>query len=127
MSLGILFSTMTFAPQLILKRSWAGLFWALRQTVDAVGGFNEALVSVEDVDFAQRLQTYGKRNGLRYGLIMRAYMVTSCRKFDQFGDWYFFRNRAFVRRLLSGRDQEAANRFYYDVRQETQGKRKQSD
>lgn len=127
LSLGILFSTMTFAPQLILDRSWAGMFWALRRTVDAVGGFNEALVSVEDVDFARRLKAFGHANGLRYGLILRAYMVTSCRKFDQFGDWYFFRNRQFVNRLLSGRDREAADCFYYDVRQDERTTRSQPD
>jgi hypothetical protein len=73
------------------------------------------------------LKAFGHANGLWYGLILRAYMVTSCRKFDQFGDWYFFRNRQFVNRLLSGRDQEAANHFYYNVRQDERGTRNQPD
>jgi glycosyltransferase involved in cell wall biosynthesis len=121
MSLGIFFSTMTFAPKLILQRRWAGMFWALRRTADAVGGFNEGLVSAEDVDFAKRLKDFGAAKGLRYGVILRASIMTSCRKFDQFGDWYFFRNRRLVKRLLGGRDQKAADRFYYNVRQ---GKRR---
>jgi glycosyltransferase involved in cell wall biosynthesis len=115
-SLGIFFSTMTFAPRLILQGTWAGMFWTLRRHFDAVGGFNEAMVSVEDVDFAKRLRALGRSKGLRYGLILRAYIVTSCRKFDQFGDWYFFRDRKFVARLFTGSDQEAADLFYYDVR-----------
>lgn len=116
-SLGILFSTMTFAPRLILERSWAGMFWLRRQTFEAVGGFDEALVSAEDVDFARRLRRYGRSAKLRYGIITRAHIVTSCRKFDHFGDWYLFRNRRLVSRILSGHDQEAANHFYYDLRE----------
>ena len=114
MSLGLFFSAMTFAPKLILKQRWAGMFWTLRETFDAIRGFDENLVSVEDVDFAKRLRAFGCARGLKYGLILRAHIVTSCRKFDRFGDWYLFRNRELVTRLLSGRDQEAADHFYYD-------------
>ena len=114
-SVGIFFSLMTFAPKLVRERSWAGLFWLTRSTFDGVGGFNEELVSAEDVDFAKRLRAFGATKGLCYGMIWRAHIVTSCRKFDQFGDWYLFRNRRLVKRILSGRDQEAADRFYYDA------------
>lgn len=86
MSLGILFSAMTFAPRLLLERSWAGMFWMRRETFDALGGFDEGFVSAEDVDFARRLRAYGRHCGLRYGIINRAFIVTSCRKFDHFGD-----------------------------------------
>jgi glycosyltransferase involved in cell wall biosynthesis len=117
MSLGIVLSTMTFAPRLLLERTWAGAFWMRRQAFDAIHGFNEELVSAEDVDFAKRLRAYGRSLGLRYGAIMRAHIVTSCRKFDHFGDWYLLKNRRLVSRILSGRDQEAANHFYYDLRE----------
>jgi glycosyltransferase involved in cell wall biosynthesis len=116
MSLGILFSVMTFAPRLVLERSWAGLFWLTRRTFDALGGFSEDWVSAEDVDFAKRLKAFGMSKRLRYGMIWRAHIVTSCRKFDEFGDWFLFRNRRLVRRILSGHDQEAADRLYYDTR-----------
>ena len=114
LSVGIFFSIMTFAPKLLLERIWAGMFWTFRKYFNAVGGFNEDLVSVEDVDFAKRLRAYGHSKNLRYGLIMRAYIMTSCRKFDRFGDWFLFRNRDFVRRIFTGRDIEAANLLYYD-------------
>lgn len=117
MSLGIFFSTMTFAPRLILQGCWAGMFWMPRQAFDAVGGFNERLVSAEDVDFAKRLRSHGRSKGLRYGIITRAHIVTSCRKFDHFGDWYLVRNRRLVSRILSGQDQSAADLFYYDFRE----------
>jgi glycosyltransferase involved in cell wall biosynthesis len=116
MSLGIFFSVMTFAPRLLLDRSWAGLFWLTRRTFDALGGFSEEFVSAEDVDFAKRLRAFGVSKNLRYGMIWRAHIVTSCRKLDEFGDWFLFRNRRLVRRILAGHDQEAADRFYYDTR-----------
>ncbi len=114
MSVGIFFSSLTFAPRLLLERGWAGMFWMRRETFDALGGFDEGFVSAEDVDFARRLRAYGRRCGLRYGIINRACIVTSCRKFDLFGDWYLFRNRRLVSRILSGHDQEAADHYYYD-------------
>lgn len=120
MSLGILFSSMTFAPRLLLERSWAGMFWMRRQVFDALGGFDEGFVSAEDVDFARRLHAHGRRCGLRYGIIARAYIVASCRKFDRFGDWYLFRNRRLVSLILSGHDQEAADHYYYDFGKETE-------
>ncbi len=121
MSLGILMSSMTFAPKLIFERCWGGMFWMYRRAFDAVGGFNEDLVSGEDVDLARRLRAYGRSMRLRYGIILRAHIVTSCRKFDYFGDWYLFRNRHLVSRILSGRDREAADHFYYDFRAATDG------
>lgn len=117
MSVGIFFSTMTFAPRLLLERCWAGMFWTRREYFDAAGGFDEDMVSAEDVAFAMRLRAFGQTKGLRYGIIMRAHIVTSCRKFDLFGDWYLFRNRRLVSRILTGHDQEAADHFYYEQRQ----------
>ncbi len=65
MSAGMLFSLLTFAPKLLSEGLWAGLFWTKRSSFDAVGGFNEEMVSAEDVDFARRLKAYGARRGLR--------------------------------------------------------------
>jgi hypothetical protein len=92
------------------------MFWLKRGTFDAVGGFDETLVSVEDLDFALRLKHFGKSRGLRFGTLRRAHVTTSCRKFDHFGDWYLFRNPRLVRQIFSGRDRDAANGFYYDIR-----------
>lgn len=117
LSLGIVLSCMTFVPKLLLARCWAGLFWLRRDTFEAIDGFDEEFLSAEDVDFARRLREYGAHRDLRYGLIRRAHITTSCRKFDQFGDWYLLRNRRLVQRLLGGRDRKAADHFYYNVRE----------
>ena len=54
--------------------------------------------------------------GQKFGTLKRSYIVTSSRKFDEFGDWYLIRNRKLTKRIFTGRDREAADRFYYDVR-----------
>lgn len=93
-----------------------GMFWFFKSDFDAIGGFDESLVSLEDMDFAMRLNKLGKGRGLKYGTLRRSYITTSSRKFDQFGDWYLLKNRRLTERIFTGRDREAADQFYYDVR-----------
>jgi hypothetical protein len=73
------------------------------------------LVSAEDIDFARRLKSYGKSKGKRFKTITKAHIVTSCRKFDEFGDWFLFKNPRLVWKIFQGKDQNAADRLYYDV------------
>jgi len=117
-SLGIVASATAILPYLAFTGVSFGLFWCLKRDFDDIGGFDARFVSVEDVDFARRLKAHGRRSGRRWGTLMRAPLITSCRKFDQFGDWYLFRNPAFVRRIFRGDDRKAADHFWYDVRSE---------
>jgi len=102
-------------PLAIKHRISGGLFWCFREDFWAVGGFDERCVSVEDVDFAHRLKAFGRQKRKRFKTIYKDYIITSCRKFDQFGDWYLILNPGFVRRIFSGRSQKDADLFYYDV------------
>lgn len=115
-SLGIVASALAILPYLAFTGVSFGLFWFWKRDFEAIGGFDERFVSVEDVDFARRLKAHGKLNGRSWGTLVRAPLVTSCRKFDQFGDWYLFRNPAFVRKVFRGNDRQAADLFWYDVR-----------
>ncbi|MEX1116391.1 MAG: glycosyltransferase [Akkermansiaceae bacterium] len=115
-SLGILASALAILPYLAFTGVSFGLFWCLKRDFDAIGGFDDRFVSVEDVDFARRLKKHGQVSGRGWGTLFRAALITSCRKFDQFGDWYLFKNPAFVRRVFRGDDQQAADHFWYDVR-----------
>ncbi len=95
-----------------------GLYWCYRRDFEAIGGFNEAILIAEDLDFAKRLKVYGGRRGLRFTTLKSAYIITSCRKFDRFGDWFvfnliLFRSRE-VLRGLRGVDRTLANRLFYD-------------
>ena len=115
-SLGIALTVLLLAVMLFWRRVSGGLYWCLRKDFEAIGGFNENLASLEDLDFAKRLKAYGKSKRKRFTTIRNAHIVTSCRKFDVFGDWYLLTHPRVVRRLLRGGSQEDANHFYYDVR-----------
>ena len=87
-----------------------------KRDFEAVNGFDESLVSLEDMDFAVRLKKLGKHKGKKYGTLKRSYVLTSSRKFDEFGDWYLIKNRKLTKRIFTGKDRQAADSFYYDVR-----------
>jgi glycosyltransferase involved in cell wall biosynthesis len=114
-SVGIVFSVLSLTPYLLKHRISIGTMWLLRATFETLRGYNEEMVSVEDLDFALRLRALGRARGQRYGTIWRHGITTSCRKFDEFGDWYLFRNPGLVRRIFTGSDRAAADAFYYDV------------
>ena len=118
MSLGIFFSLLMLVPYMLKARISGGMFWLYKRDFEAIGGFDESHVSVEDYYFALKLKAYGKKKMLKYGTIMREYITTSCRKFDQFGDWYLLRNPKLVKELFKGTNQKAANGFYYDVKRD---------
>jgi len=113
-SLGIVCSLLAVAPFVVFRGVSYGLFWFRKSDFDLIGGFDESLVSAEDVNFALRLKALGKKTGRGYGTIRRNYIWTSCRKFDRFGDWYLARNPRLVATLISGRNRDAADGFYYD-------------
>ena len=120
MSVGIFFSAVYVALNLIptMIRNRAALsgaiFWFYKK--DFVG-FDERLVSLEDMDFAVRMHRVGQDRGQRFGTLKKSYIVTSSRKFDEFGDWYLIRNRKLTKRIFTGADVDAAYAFYYDVRE----------
>lgn len=113
---------MTYIPLLSLLVLWhgisAGLFWMRRADFEALGGFNETIVSAEDMDLAMRMKAFGRARGKRFGTLWRAPITTSCRKFDHFGDWYLLRNAPRFLSMLGGRNEEAANHFFYDFPRE---------
>ncbi len=121
-SLGIAVSTIYVALNLIPVMVKNGgylsgaMFWFYKQDFEQIGGFDESLVSLEDMDFAKRLKAHGKASGKKYGTLKKSYVLTSARKFDQFGDWYLIKNRKLTKRIFTGKDRQAADEFYYDVR-----------
>jgi glycosyltransferase involved in cell wall biosynthesis len=97
-----------------------GLFWCGRPDFEAIGGFNEHLLSGEDFDFAVRLKKHGRITGRRFGTLWRTHILTSCRKFDRWGDWFVWKillrdPRGFVA-VYRGRNPELADRYWYSVR-----------
>jgi glycosyltransferase involved in cell wall biosynthesis len=115
-SLGIVATAIMLSAVMLWHRVSGGLFWCLREEFEAIGGFNESWVSVEDLDFAKRLKAYGKSKGKRFKTITKAHIITSCRKFDTLGDWFLVRNPGLVWRIFTGKSQKDADDFYYDVK-----------
>ncbi len=122
MSIGILCSAAAVAVNLVpimIKNKAVlsgGMFWFYKKDFEAVGGFDEALVSLEDMDYAARLNSYGKSYGKKFGSLRHSYIITSSRKFDEFGDLYLIKNMSITKRIFTGKDRDAADKFYYDVR-----------
>jgi glycosyltransferase involved in cell wall biosynthesis len=115
LSVGIVVTAIIVVPIILAKyhRVSAGLFWLKKQDFEAIGGFDESLISVQDLDFARRLKTHGRNNDKQFITIRRAHIETSCRKFDTFGDWHMVKDVRSTLKLLAGRDRETADRYYY--------------
>jgi len=99
---------------LLIYRLSGGLFWCCREDFEAIGGFNEKLVGGEDLDFARRLKAHGKKIRRPFSTLRGAHIVTSCRKFGKFGDWCVVKDPLLIWHLLRGKNQRAADAFYYD-------------
>lgn len=94
-----------------------GLYWARRDDVEAVGGFDESVLVGEDVAFARRLRARGRATGRRFTCIRSTPLTVSCRKFDAYGDWHMLtmaRDLPAVFRSRSGRDTEWVDRYFFD-------------
>jgi glycosyltransferase involved in cell wall biosynthesis len=115
MSLGIAVSALIVVPIILVKYRTvsAGLFWFKKKDFDEIGGFDESLISVQDLDFARRLKTHGRKNDKQSITIRRAHIKTSARKFDELGDWHMLKDARSTLKLLNGRHRETADRYYY--------------
>jgi len=112
-SLGIICSMIMLTPRLMKHGVSFGCFWFTREVYEAVEGFDTSLLTVEDIDFAIRIKKHGKKLGKKFGCLYRSVLKTSCRKFDQYGEWYMVRDPSFVRKVFDGHDQETADRYWY--------------
>lgn len=113
-SLGIILTGLLLTPIVIRHGIAAGVFFCSLEDFKAIGGFNEKIHSAEDIDFAKRLKAHGRSHAKRFKILLRSWIITSCRKFDTFGDWYFIKNPSVLRKLLEGHHQALADKLWYD-------------
>ena len=69
---------------------YSGIFWAKKDSFDAIGGFADQK-AMEDVATAKMLKKYGKKQGKEYTTLRNNYLINSTRKFDDLGDWLYFK------------------------------------
>jgi len=55
-----------------------GMYWCRRDDFVAIGGFDERVNAVDDLDFARRLRDHGMRTGRKFVNLRRAPVTTSC-------------------------------------------------
>lgn len=119
LSLGIATGyAMMLVPAFFLRLSF-GLYWFRKSDFMAIDGFDENKHIAEDVDFLRRLKKNGRATGRRYEKITSECVTTSCRKFDQFGDWHFIRifgNPLKAYNAMKGKDQEYLDKNWYEVK-----------
>jgi hypothetical protein len=117
-SIGIFLTYSIMSILMSLSGLSAGLFWVTRKDFDLIGGFNEDLIMGEDLDFAKNLKSYGKKHRLKFGVLPNCYIITSCRKFDRFGDWHgikmMFVDSKRLRDSLRNKNTELADEYFYD-------------
>ncbi len=113
-SLGIFITGLMLLPLALKHMISGGLFFTERKSFEEIGGFDPSLVSAEDIDFAKRLKEYGRTQGKKFKILKKAWIVTSCRKFDYYGDWYFVLRPWLMRDLLKNRSKAFADEFWYD-------------
>lgn len=109
---------MMLVPAFFLGLSF-GMYWFRKSDFNAIRGFDEKRHIAEDVDFLSRLKQYGYKSGRRHKIISTESITTSCRKFDEFGDWHFIRifcNPCKVRRAILGNDREYLDKNWYEVK-----------
>ena len=94
------------------------LFFTAKEDYFAMGGFNEAYLAAEDLEFAKRLKRHGRQSGRKYCNIKSACLVKSSRKFDEYGDWAVVRHPiAFLRASL--RDPKVVYELWYKPRRDS--------
>jgi glycosyltransferase involved in cell wall biosynthesis len=115
---GIALTMLMLNVFMFFTRLSGGVYWCFLDDFRAIDGFNEKMPFGEDLEFARRLRTHGRLTRRSFTTLKRAYIITSCRKFDQFGDWHFFKmalcDSKVVRQGLQGKSTEFQDRYYYD-------------
>jgi hypothetical protein len=92
----------------------AGVVFCRREDFIAIGGYDETRAVAEDVAFLWALRRLGKTRGQKLRRATRAKAIASTRKFDEFGDWHYFRIAPEGLRHLLGRGgTELTDRYWY--------------
>lgn len=115
-SVGPLITHYMFMPMVWLTGLDIGLSFCRREDFEAVGGYDESRLYAEDVFLPLVLRRLGKGRGQRLVRVPKAKALSSSRKFDQFGDWHYFKMLVLaVRNIVTSNwnDEKLAQRYWY--------------
>jgi glycosyltransferase involved in cell wall biosynthesis len=118
-SLGIASTFAAFLPIVWLTGFDTGVVFCRRSDFDAIGGYDESLRVAEDVAFLLALRRLGRKRGQRLTRLREVKAVASTRKFDDFGDWHYWRTMPWlvVGMLLKRKaSRETIERYWYRPR-----------
>ncbi|MEO6876530.1 MAG: glycosyltransferase [Opitutaceae bacterium] len=91
MSVGIALTWLMMVPMTRIAGVDTGVVFCRRKDFETIGGYNEQMLAAEDVDFMWRLKQRGKKRGERFMRAPTARAITSTRKWDNHGDWHYFK------------------------------------
>lgn len=103
-------------PLVVATGMDTGVVFCRRNDFQAIGGYDESLLFAEDVDFLLRMRRLGKKTGRRISRMSGAKAIASLRKFDEHGEWHYFRLMSRVAASMLGRRRHArefAERYWY--------------
>jgi glycosyltransferase involved in cell wall biosynthesis len=89
-SIGFAATWALLVPIVVLMKMDTGVVFCRREDFEAVGGYDETRLFAEDVAFLLALRTLGRKRKQRLTRL-RTKAIASVRKFDEFGDWHYFR------------------------------------
>jgi glycosyltransferase involved in cell wall biosynthesis len=89
-SFGICASMVLVGLSFMINQVTAGAFWIRKDVFNRIGGFRNNH-TLDDIDFAIRLKKYAKENGKKFESLKRTVLTWNTRRFDEQGDWYWFR------------------------------------
>jgi glycosyltransferase involved in cell wall biosynthesis len=116
MSLGLAVTYAVMYPWIVALRMDTGPTFCLRSDFENTGGYDETFQYAEDVAFLLRLSRHGRLDGRRLVRLTKSRAVADLRKFDEYGDWHYFRLMPrLLRWLLSGRakPEQAFEDYWY--------------
>ncbi|MBI4911781.1 MAG: glycosyltransferase [Acidobacteria bacterium] len=94
-----------------------GVVFCRREDFQAIGGYNEARLFAEDVEFLWSLRRLGRSRGQSLLRLKGTEALGSTRKFDKYGDWHYFtRMPALLLGMVlkTGRGSAFAQKYWYE-------------
>ena len=74
-----------------LKLAWGAFIFCERQAFEKIGGFDESLFAIEELDFVRRLKRQGKKEKKKFVILRNLKIISSSRKIDYFSRLSLFK------------------------------------